>query len=292
MRDVIVIGAGPAGLSAAKAVAETGLSCLCIDRMGCGGALMNHGQLHDCPEADGAEGPDFGAALLDGALGAGAELVVAEVTALSQDESFGVTADDEVHRARAVVLAPGMASGRLGLAEEDGFEGQGLSRCAACDGPIYRDQPVAVAGTDRWAVQEAVDLAGLAQQVTLLCQGDPAPDMAPLPNVAVLPGHVVALEGDGGLEAVLVEHEGQRRRVPSRAIFVQSGRRPALGFAEGLLTVDDAGRVSAAAPGLFVAGDARSGAAEWISAALADGRRAGLEAAAHAKARADAHGAG
>ena len=153
--DVVVIGGGAAGLSAAAAAAGADLSCLVVDRMGGGGELMNLGSLH---EMEGAlTGPDLAARLLEEATVAGAELGLGAVTGLtSEGVGWRVSTDDEVHSARAVILAVGLAHGRLGVDSEEGFEGQGLSHCAACDGPLYRGQPVVVAGADRWAVAEAL----------------------------------------------------------------------------------------------------------------------------------------
>jgi thioredoxin reductase (NADPH) len=175
-----------------------------------------------------------------------------------------------------VVLAVGLGNGRLGLANEDGFEGRGLSHCAACDGPLYVGQRVVVAGHDRWAVQEALDLAALAEQVTLVTQGgepdERAAALGTLPNAAIWPGRITALTGEAGLESVTVAQEGQSTVLPAHAIFVQSGRRAPLDFAGDL-----------AAPGLFLAGDCRPGAEETVAAAEADGARAGAAAAAFAR---------
>ncbi len=266
--DVVVVGAGVAGLAAAKAAAEAGASVCVIDRMGPGGVLMNLPELHDVPENP--NGMDHASALLDQAMAAGAELAIAEVTALTP--GFGIATDDEAHSAKAVVLAVGLGNGRLGLAGEDAWEGQGLSHCAACDGPLYGGARVVVAGHDRWAVQEALDLAATVEHVTLVTQGqDPAANAAELgtlANAAIWPGRVTALAGDNGLESVAVDGTV----LPARAIFVQAGRVAPLGFV-----------AAPGAPGLFLAGDCRDGATETVLAAEADGARAGAAAAAFAR---------
>lgn len=281
--DVVVIGAGAAGLSAATAVAGAGLSCLVIDRVGGGGELMNLGPLHDCPGLpEGTAGPDLAAGLLDAAMAAGAELALGEVAALTGGSPWSVATAEEMHAARAVILACGLAPGRLGVAGEEAFEGRGLSHCAACDGPLYRGQPVVVAGVDRWAVQEAMDLSAIASQVTLVTQGGTV--QAP-GDVHVIAGEVAGLEGEAGLEAVLVLHEDGTQRLPTRAIFVQSGRVPALGFAPGALSFAEHGRLwvdaslQCSMPLLFAAGDIRAGAIALVREAMADGKRAGLAAA-------------
>lgn len=263
--DVVVIGAGVAGVAAAKAAAKAGASVVVIDRMGPGGVLMNLPELHGVEGAP--AGMDYVSGLFDQATEAGAELVIAEVSAVSP--TLEVTTDDEAHQGRAVVLAVGLGNGRLGLDGEDGFEGMGLSHCAACDGPLYRGQRVVVAGHDHWAVQEALDLAPLVEQVTLVTQGGAveaadAAALAALGNVTVLPGRVTALLGEGGLDGVAVDGTP----LPARAIFVQWGR------VAPLHIMGDA-----SAPGVFLAGDCVPGAVETVAAAEAAGARAGTEAA-------------
>ncbi len=264
--DVAVVGAGVAGLAAARAAAAAGASVVVIDRMGPGGVLMNLPELHDVEGNPG--GMDYAAELLDQAMALGAELEIAEVTGVVP--GFAISTDGEAHNARSVVLAVGLGNGRLGVTGEDAFQGQGLSHCAACDGPLYAGQAVVVAGHDRWAVQEAAELAASCAQVTLVTQGG-APEVAALAglaNVAVWPGRVTALGGAGGLESVTVDGAA----LPARAIFVQWGRVAPLGIAAALDT-----------PGLFLAGDCRPGAAESVAAAEADGAKAGMAAAAFAR---------
>jgi thioredoxin reductase (NADPH) len=277
MWDVVVIGAGPAGLSAARAAAARGLRTLCLDRLGPGGALMNLGALHHCPELpEGTTGPDLAAQLMEAATEAGAELGFGEVREVRSGEgAWTVVTDEEEHQARALVLASGLLPGRLGVAGEGGFEGQGLSRCAACDGPLYRGQSVVVAGSDEWACLEAEELLPIAASVTLVHEAPPAA-MLP-PGVATIEGRITALEGEGGLETVVV---GDGRRIAARAVFVQRDRAPAIGYAApDLLGRDSAGHPiadsAAARAGVFVVGDLRAGSPRHLAAALAEGRAAG-----------------
>lgn len=280
--DIVIIGGGASGLTAAATAAGTGLSTLLIDRMGGGGELMNLGPLHDLDEP--RTGPDLAARLLEEAITAGAELGVAEVTGLAPEQAgWRIATDGETHHARAVILAIGLAPGTLGLANEQAFEGRGLSHCAACDGPLFPGEPVVVAGADRWARQEARELAAIASKVTLVTQGAPAPA---IDNVTIFPGRIVALEGDNGLDSVLVQPDGGggQQRISTQAVFVQTGRIPALDFAPATLARDKDGRVVTDAtlqtslPGLFAAGDARAGSPQTLAAAMADGRRAAASA--------------
>ena len=279
--DVVIIGGGAAGLTAAATAAGAGLSCLIIDRMGGGGELMNLGPLHGLDKA--LTGPDLMAQLLDGAITAAAELGIAEVTALAPEPTgWRIATDDEPHTARAVILAIGLAPGTLGLDNEAAFEGQGLSHCAACDGPLYRGQPVVVAGADRWAQQEAQELAAIASRVTLITQGVQAPSVE---GVTVIQGCITALHGTPGLEAITLQPDagGEPQRLPASIVFIQTGRRPALNFVPTAVARDPNGRLitdvalQCSLPGLFAVGDCRSGSPRTLNAAIDEGRRAARE---------------
>lgn len=262
--DLIVVGAGPAGLAAATAAARAGLKCLCLDKLAPGGVLINLTILHDY--APGGSGADLASRLTDAATEAGVELGFGEVTALSHDGPWTVeTADGDRHVARAVLLATGLDKGRLGLPNEADYEGRGLSHCASCDGPLYAGQPVVVAGKDRWAAAEAHELEAMVGQVTV---------------VDGLSERIVGLDGANGLDWVVVEADGVKRSIPAKAVFVYLDQMPAAEFvpdllardATGHIVVDEAGRCSA--PLAFAAGDVRAGARTILAEAIADGERA------------------
>ena len=273
--DVVVVGAGPAGLAAATDVARAGLKALCLDKLAPGGALINLTALHDYTE--GADGPQIASQLTDDATAAGVEIGFGEVVRLSGTGPWTIeTAEGERHTGRAVVIATGLAKGRLGLPEEDEYEGRGLSHCASCDGPLYAGQPVIVAGSGGWAPHEAEELKAFASEVTVI---DTV--AAKLPDgVRHLDGRIVALEGSNGLQSVVVESGGARKTVPTSAVFVYVGQSPAAEFvpdslardATGHIVVDEGGRTSAATA--FAAGDVRAGARHYLADAIADGQRA------------------
>jgi len=263
--DVIVIGGGPAGLSAATETARSGLRTLCLDKLAPGGVLINLGALHDFEE--GVDGPTLTARLSDAASDAGVEMGFCEVSALSGSGPWKVeTADGEAHTARAVVIATGLNKGKLGVANEAEYEGRGLSHCALCDGPLYAGEPVVVVGDGGWADVEARELEAMVGKVTLV---NPAAQK------------VVALEGADGLDAVVVEAGGQRTTIPARAVFVYQNETPAAEFvpdslardASGHIVVDAEGRTSV--PTVFAVGDVRAKARRHLNDAIADGQRAG-----------------
>jgi thioredoxin reductase (NADPH) len=273
--DVIVIGAGPAGLTAATEVARAGLTALCLDRLAPGGALINLGGLHDFETA--ADGPTLASRLTDDATAAGVEIGFGEVVRLAGSGPWTAeTAEGEHHTGRAVVIATGLDKGRLGLPGEDQYDGRGLSHCAICDGPLYAGKSVIVAGAGGWAPHEAEELKAFASEVTVV--DTLAAKLAD--GIRHIDGRIVALQGSDGLQSVVVESGGARKTVPTSAVFVYVGQSPAAEFvpdslardATGHIVVDEGGRTSAAT--VFAAGDVRAGARHYLADAIADGQRA------------------
>jgi thioredoxin reductase (NADPH) len=273
--DVIVIGAGPAGLTAATEAARAGLKCLCLDKLAPGGVLINLGELHDFDEI--FTGTQMASLMTDDAVVAGVEIGFGEVTKLSGNGPWTIeTAEGELHTARAVVVATGLNKGRLGLANEDQYEGRGISHCAACDGPLYTGLPVVVAGADGWAALEAQELTGLAGTVTVV--GSPPKEKPE--GITFIDGRIVGLEGNNGLQSIVVESGSTRNTIPASAVFVYIGQSPAAEFAPeslardatGHIVVDEEGRTSA--PAAFAAGDVRGGGRQYLTDAIADGQRA------------------
>jgi thioredoxin reductase (NADPH) len=273
--DVIVIGAGPAGLTTATEAARAGLKVFCLDKLAPGGVLINLGELHDFEET--SNGPDFASRLTDDATVAGVELGFGEVASVAGTGPFAVeTTDGEKHTGRAIVVATGLNKGKLGLPNEEEYEGRGISHCAHCDAPLYAGLPVIVAGAGGWADLEATELVGVASEITMI---DARPGDA-LADVQRMEGRIVGLDGSDGLQSVTVETAGQRKTIPTSAVFVYVGQSPAAEFlpdslardASGHIVVDAEGRTSM--PTVFAAGDVRAGARYHLSDAIADGQRA------------------
>jgi thioredoxin reductase (NADPH) len=272
--DIIVIGAGPAGLTVATEAARAGLRAYCLDKLAPGGTLINLGGLHDFDEI--FTGPDMASRMTDDATVAGVEIGFGEVTGVTGTGPWTVeTAEGEKHTARAVVLATGLNKGRLGVPNEEDYEGRGISHCAHCDAPLYAGLPVIVAGAGGWADYEARELVGVASKVTLV----DAAASTTLADVNHLQGRIVGLGGSDGLQSVTVETGGQRKDIPVSAVFVYLDQRPAAEClptsvardASGHVMVDAEGRTSI--PTLFAAGDVRAGARYYLSDAIADGQR-------------------
>lgn len=272
--DVIVIGAGPAGLTAATEAARAGLKVLCLDKLAPGGELINLGPLYEFDEV--FQGPQMCERLTDDATVAGVEIGFGEVSAISGSGPFTIeTSDGEKYAARSLAIATGLSKGKLGVPGEEKYEGRGLSHCASCDGPLYAGQPVVVTAGSFWAAFETMALVGIADSITFV--GTPSivvPD-----GVKVVDGHVVDLEGEDGLQSVVVESNGVRSAIPANAVFVYAGQSPAAKFlpdslardATGHIVINDEGCTSV--PLIFAAGDVRAGSREYLADAIADGQK-------------------
>ena len=286
--DVAVVGAGVAGLTAARVAAEAGQRVIAFDRLSPGGQLVNLTTLHDYPEPGAAaESWSLMSELVAQAEAAGVTMSFDEVTRVHAGTPLRLeTAGGEV-TAGAVVVATGLSNGRLGLPGEEALVGRGLSTCAGCDGPLYRGKAVAVVGDDEWTAEEALELAELASSVTVLVPGTPrwsaARDerLAADDRVEVLTGGIVTgLRADGVLEGLTVQIADEEREIPVQGVFPYVGRRGPAGLVEGAHT-DEAmrvvtdGDVRTDVPHVFVAGDARANAEQTLTAAIADGAAAG-----------------
>jgi thioredoxin reductase (NADPH) len=289
--DVAVVGAGIAGLTAARVAAESGLRVVAYDRMAPGGQLVNLTALHDYPSpGESSSSGDLMSELVAQAEAAGVTMSFAEVTRVHAGRPPRLETTDGEVVAGAVVVATGLGPGRLGLPGEELLVGRGISTCAGCDGPLFRGRPVAVVGDDEWTAEEALELAGLASAVTVLVPGEPrwsaerAERLAAADRVEVLSGaSVTGLRGKGVLSGVLVRTVDGERELPVNGLFPYVGRRGPAALVEGV-PADADGRLATgdgtrtAVRTVFVAGDARSGGEQTLPAAAADGAAAGAAA--------------
>lgn len=269
--DVVVVGAGVAGLTAARTCAARGCRVVAHDALAPGGQLVNLGALADWP-GPATRGPDLAGALLTDAMEQGVEIAYGEVTGL-RAEPLTVDAAEGPVTPRAVVVATGRHPGRLDVPDAAAWAGRGLSGCATCDGPLHAGREVVVVGDDEWAAREALELAGIAKRVTVVAAAPgwsaaSARRLDAAAGVDVRPGAGVrALEGDGTLAAVRL-HDGEV--LEASGIFVYTHAAPRRELLDGL---------PAHAP-VWPAGDV-TGAGRHLLTAAADGLRAGLAVVAH-----------
>lgn len=295
MHDVIIIGGGPAGLTAAVYARRAGKSVLVLEKNTFGGQITWSPRVENYPGFVSITGVELGDRLLEQAMEQGAEVELEEAVGVRRDEA-GMTVlcvSGAKLQARAVILATGARPRMLGLAREAELVGSGVSYCAVCDGAFYRDRAVAVAGGGSSALQDALLLSETCEKVWLIhrradFRGEQrlVEALRRRANVElVLEAVVTELLGDDTLRGIALEQRGERRELAVDGLFIAIGSEPENGLFEPLLRLDAAGYADAGedcatpAPGVFVAGDCRAKRVRQLTTAVADGAVAALAAA-------------
>ena len=277
VRDVVIVGSGPAGYTAAVYAARAGLQPLILaGSVTAGGALMNTTDVENFPGfPEGVLGPDLMAKMQEQAERFGAEVVYddAESVDLTADPKVITTAEGDVHHARTVILATGSAYKELGLPSEKRLSGHGVSWCATCDGFFFRDQHIIVAGGGDSAVEEATFLTRFAASVTIVHRRDHLRASAIMaeramsnPKISFAWNSTIEeIYGDTAVTGVRLKDTvtGQERDVDATGVFVAIGHVPRTELVAGQVDLDEAGYITVAhpltttnVPGVFACGDA------------------------------------
>lgn len=294
--DVVIIGSGLAGVTAGLFAARHGLSTLVLESNIPGGHLISIEKIEDFPGfPDGIAGYDLCPTVQRQAADQGAEFKRAEVLRLAAQEKFwSVAADDETHRAKAVIVATGSTLKDLGVPGEAKLLGRGVSHCASCDGPLYNGQTVGVVGGGDSALQEALTLANYAEKVLLFNRGDSFSgqqtyQQRALANPKISPRHQTMIEevlGDDVIAGVRVRDlaSGEIAQVDLNGLFVYIGMRPNTSLLRNLVTLSESSRVptdtwmKTERPGLYAVGDIRQDSAAQAITSAGDGATAAIAA--------------
>ena len=289
--DLVVVGAGLAGLTAGLFGARRGLGTLVLEAAVPGGQTVNLDRIEDFPGfLEGVAGYDLGPTVQEQAANAGAQFAMGEAESLERaGDGWVVISGGERYEARAVIVATGGRPRALGVPGEAELVGRGVSHCATCDGPLFGGKTVGVVGGGSSALHEALTLAGFAEHVVVLNGGDaPTAQAVYLERAEAEPK--LELRSGAFVEAVLGESvvAGVRLRggetVDLAGLFVYVGAEPNAGLLGGLLDLDEEGRVPTdrwlrtALPGLLAAGDVRSDRPGFALTAAADGATAAVAA--------------
>lgn len=296
MYDLIIIGSGPAGLSAAVYGKRAGLDLLVLEKNPMsGGQVLNTYEVDNYLGMPGMDGFDMGTRFREHADRLGVEFQ--ETTVLSLEDRGTAklvrTSDGELE-AKTVILATGAVHALLGVPGEERLSGKGVSYCATCDGAFFRGRTVAVVGGGDVALEDAIYLARACEKVYLIHRRDELrgamvlqEELKNLPNVEILYSHVVEeILGEDAVEGVNLKDRktGKASMLPVAGVFVAVGIRPETELVQGLAACDESGYVLAGedcatdVPGLFVAGDVRRKPIRQIVTAVADGANAAVSA--------------
>ena len=295
MHDIIIVGAGTAGLSAAIYGLRAGKSVLVLEQASYGGQIINTPEIENYPAIQKISGFEFATNLYNQAKNLGAEFAFEKVEGIEDKGQFKeVKTKDKSYEGKTVILATGAKNRSLGVEKEEELVGKGVSYCATCDGMFYRGKVVAVNGGGNTAVEDATFLSDYVEKVYVIHRRDEfRADKAEVdrlvskPNVEfVLNSTVKSLESDtSGLTGlVLVNKDGEERTLKVDGLFVAIGQAPDNQAFSDLVELDGKGYISAGestltkTPGIFTAGDCRTKAIRQLATAASDGAVAGLAA--------------
>jgi thioredoxin reductase (NADPH) len=298
--DIVVVGAGPAGLTAAIYACRADKKVLVLEKATFGGQITSSPCVENYPGYVKMSGNEFADKLLEQAMALGTDIEMAEATAIEDKDGLRLVRTDRGDfTARAVILATGAKHRPLGIANEEKFVGRGISYCAVCDGRFFAGKDVAVVGGGNTALGDALYLANICRSVTLIHRRDAfradrilVDRLAGASNIrTVMNARVQSIEGDARVQTLtLTDTSDHGVSAPmvlqADGVFVAVGSVPKLSFLSdvegvsydpgGYMITDD--RCRSGVPGLFAAGDVRSKTLRQIATAVSDGAIAGTEA--------------
>lgn len=296
--DVVIVGAGPAGLTAAIYAVRANMSVLVVDRLSPGGQMINTNEIENYTGAGKVNGAELSMQMFEHAQELGAEFDYKTVVGIKDTgavKTIICAEDDTQIQTRTVILATGTKPRRLDIPGEDTFSGAGISWCAICDGAQYRDKDVVVIGGGNSAVEESIYLAGIANSLAIVTMFDLTADpkacdqLRAMPNVTVYPYQdVIEFTGNGALDGVRfrsTKEDVTERHVACDGVFEYIGLEPNTHiFADlsildgmGFIKVDD--EMKTTVPGIYGAGDVTVKKLRQIVTACSDGAVAATAAA-------------
>lgn len=301
VRDLVIIGSGPAGCSAAIYARRALLDVVVVEKGDWGGQIVSSSSVENYPGVKTTDGYSLMQAMREQAESFGAKFISAEARSLERtdDGLFKIVSDGMVLGSRALIACMGASPSRAGFKGEAEFTGRGVSYCATCDGLFYRNKQVFVCGGGNSAFEEALFLSRFASKVCILIRRDvPRADAALVRQAEAAPSielryrsQIVSVDGGELLSTVVIRDDAQDRITThefeegSVGVFVYAGMKPNTELLDGLATLDENSCVvtddcmRTSTQGLFAAGDCRAGVLRQVVTAASDGAVASFYAA-------------
>ena len=295
MYDIIVVGAGPAGLTAALYARRAEKSVLIIEKSTFGGQITHSPRVENYPGFAVASGTELADKFVEQVLAQGAEIELDCVTSIvGKAGNFTVKCVNASFNAKSVIIATGSKHRQLGLDGENDFVGEGISYCAVCDGAFYRDKTVALVGGGNTALQEAVMLSDICSKVVIVQNLDGftgeqrlVKEVEQKHNVeAVFSATVTGIISDSEFKGIEIEVDGHKQQLFVDGVFVAIGQQPENEPFKNIVSLDERGYIACdetcvptdSHDGIFVAGDCRTKFIRQVTTATADGATAALAA--------------
>ena len=293
MYDIIIIGGGPAGLTAALYACRANKKTLVIEKETFGGQITFSPKVENIPGFISLTGNEFAEKLVEQVLEQGADVESCEAIEIRDGEIKTVVTDDGEYQGKSVIIATGAKHRMLGIDGEERFVGEGISFCAVCDGAFYKNKTVAVVGGGNSALQEAILLSDTAKKVYVVQNLDfftgekkLVEQLEQLDNVEIILGVTVdSFVGDNELEGIVIKNSaGETRKLEIDGLFVAIGLIPQNEAFKNVVKLDGRGYAEVdescetETKGIFVAGDCRTKKIRQVTTAAADGAIAALAA--------------
>lgn len=284
MYDLIIIGAGPAGLTAALYAARSNKKVLLLESKTYGGQIINAHQIENYPGIPNISGFDYATNLFNQVKNLGVDMKFE--TALKIDKNKNVTTNKSTYQTKAIILATGGEYKKLGLKEEEKYIGKGVSYCATCDGNFYKNKNVAIIGGGNTALEDAIYLSNIAKKVYIihrreLFRGERKyiEELANKNNIEfIFNSNVIKLNGNETLESIdIIDDNKNIRNINISGLFIAIGQKPQNEKFKDLIKLNSYGYIESPdgvhtnIKGIYVAGDAREKHLRQLTTAVADG---------------------
>jgi len=296
--DILIIGGGPAGLTAAIYAARAGKEVVVIEKEVCGGKITESPWVENIPGFTSISGQDFAENLTNQACSCGVDIRYEEVTKIAKENNtFHVFTDCQTYQTKCVIYAAGTKNRLLGLPDEEKLIGNGISFCVTCDGPMYKGKTVAVVGGGNSAITEAIELSKIAKNIvviqnlpTLTCENTLKEQLAATDNVTVYVNKTVKNYNvlNGKVCGITIENtDGDIDTTDVSGVFLAIGLIPQTELIKPLAIINEAGYVltgddgKTSCAGLYAVGDCTDNTVKQVVTACSDGAKAAVSAVAY-----------
>ena len=291
MYDIIIVGCGPAGMTAAIYAARANKKVLIIEKETIGGQMASSPLIENYPGFTSISGSELANNMYDQVCNLGVDIELEEVTSIVDGETKKVITDCNEYETKTVIIATGSKYRLLGLENEENLIGKGIHFCTACDGIFFKDKIVAVVGGGNSAFINAITLADICKKVyviqnleKLTCESILESNLREKNNVEIITSSVVTkLVGEDSLEGIFINTNGNEEEITLDGMFISIGLTPQSEFVNKLLKINKYGYIESkdcvtTVPGIFVAGDCRDKAFRQVTISTSDGTVAATEA--------------